>query len=184
MTLKDLMNDLEMDELEPLEYFEQLATLLEYDEPIPFDIFYSALSRTETGELAEWLVYYFDELSDCVPDSAQDLFALLDSIRQRLTLLWESPESKEARLRLVEELHRFKLWFTKPGGARTDGTPCTVLEALTLYRSQRLGEPAHDYSFEESLDYPLEELSLHLGSFSRIDLAGDTEPEPEEEAEE
>ncbi len=180
MTLKELMNDLEMDVLSSLDYFEQLAALLEYDEPIPFDIFYSVLSRTDTEELAEWLTYYFDELADNVPDSAQDLFTLLESIRQRLTLLWQTPEAPEARLRLLEELHRFKHWFTKPGGARTDGQDCTVLEALTLFRSQRLGEPAHSCSFQEFLDYPLDELSLHLGAFAPIDLVSEAEEDPGE----
>lgn len=180
MTLKELMNDLEMEELSPLKYFEQLATLLEYDESIPFDIFYSILSNTSSEELGEWLDLYFDELTDNIPDSDQDLFALLENIRQRLTLLLQSTESTDARLRLMEELHRFKHWYTKPEAARADQMPCSVLDAVTLYRAQRLGEPEHKYHFENCLDYPLDELSLHLGTFKPIELDG--EPESDTQA--
>lgn len=180
MTLKELMNELDMDELSPLKYFEQMATLLEYDESIPFDIFYSVLSKTSSEELGEWIDLYFEELTDNIPDAEQDFFTLLESIRQRLTLLLQSTESAEARLRLTEELHRFKHWYTKPGAAKADQIPCSVLDAVTLYRAQRLGEPEHKYRFEDCLDYPLDELSLHLGTFEPIELNG--EPESDTQA--
>jgi hypothetical protein len=122
---------------------------------------------------------YFEELTDNIPDSDQDFFTLLESIRQRMTLLLQSTESAEARLRLMEELHRFKHWYTKPGAAKADQISCSVLDALTLYRSQRLGEPEHTYHFEACLDYPLEELSLHLGTFEPIELDGEPESGPQ-----
>jgi hypothetical protein len=180
MTLNELLKELEMEEPSSLEYFEQLASLLEYDEPIPFDIFYSALSPTSSEELGEWLELYFDELSDSIPDAEQDLFSLADSLRQRLGLLWQSSGSEEARRTLVEELQRFQNWYTKPGGASVDGAPCSVLEALTHFRAQKLGEPPRTYDFQPSLDYPLEELSLHLGAFEPIGVDLGEEAELEE----
>jgi len=180
MTLDELLKEMEMEEPSPLEYFEQLTSLLEYDAPIPFDIFYSALSATRSEELGEWLELYFDELSENIPDAEQDLFSLSDSLRQRLALLWQSSGSEEARRTLVEELQRFQNWYTRPGNAIVDGIPCSVLEALTHFRAQKLGEPARTYDFRPSLDYPLEELSLQLGAFEPIGLDPEQEDEPDE----
>ncbi|MDD2301111.1 MAG: hypothetical protein PHG30_00980 [Eubacteriales bacterium] len=180
MTLNELISDLDMDGLSPVEYFEQIAALLEHDKPIPYDLFFSILSQTPTDELGEWLALYFDELFDNIPDAGQELFALLESIRQQLALLWRSPHSAEARLRLIEELHRFKHWYTKPDAVGADGTSCSVLEALTLYRARSLGEPEHTFRFDACLEYPLDTLSLPLGAFEPIDIEAAAEADPEE----
>jgi len=170
MKLQELMDILYLEEPEDFEYFEQLADLLEYEDDIPFDIFYSVLSRVEGAVIGEILENYLEEISDNLPDYTTDLFTLVETIKQRLLLLAENLDDPTTRRSFIEELYRFRQWYIKPDAASVDGVKCSLLEAITFHRAEKLGEDNHKYDFEDCLDYQIEEISMSLGEFDKIDV--------------
>ena len=170
MTKTELMDMLNMDELYDFEYFEQLADLLECDEEVPFELFFEMLSEASAETMKELIGNYMEELLDNIPDYSSDLFTIAETIQQRLLLLTETLEEEETKRIFAEELYKFRQWYTNPQGATANDKPCSILEAITLHRAENLGEQKMKYSFENSLDYEMDELSVGLGAFEEIDL--------------
>ena len=185
MTLADLFEMLEMDSPADFEYFEQFADLMESEENIPFDLFYSAISEASPETMTELTGNYMEDLSNALPDDYDELFSIVDSVQQRLLLLCENLDDSDSRRDYANELYRFRQWYHKNDGASVDGIPCCVMDAAARARSEKFSGNEHVYDFSPSLGYDLEDLSVGLGSFSKIDLLGDdTSNEEEEEKEE
>ena len=171
MVRTELMKILNMDELYNFEYFEQLADLLECEEKIPFDLFFEILSETDGDVMKELIGNYMEELLDNIPDFSADLFAIVETIKQRLLLLTETLEEHETKRIFTEELYKFKQWYTTPEGATANGEPCSILEAIALHRAENLGEKKMKYDFGNSVDYKMDEISIGLGTFDKIDIS-------------
>ena len=181
MTLSELYDIIELDSPEELEYFEQFAELIECEKDIPFDLFYTALSKAPQEKMTELTGNYMEDLSNGLPDDLEDIFTLIDSIQQRLLLLCETLDEGNSRRDYVQELYRFRQWFHKESGASVDGDPCTVMDAIASARSCQFSGEEHDFDFGPSMNYELGDLSLGLGSFKEIDVVGGSEPEEEKE---
>ena len=166
MTKEKLYEMLEIDSPADFEYFEQLAELLETSEEITEDQFMDVLSMVDSETMSELTENYFNELSAHLPDESQDLFALVDSIQQRLLLLCQNLDDGSYRRNLAEELCKFKEWYTEQMKVLVDNEYYTVFEAVTLRREEKLGGQKHRYNFDQALDYQLDELSLNLGRVS------------------
>lgn len=181
MTLADLFEMLDMDTPADFEYFEQFADLMESEEDIPFDLFYSVISEASPETMTELTGNYMEDLSNALPDDYDDLFTIVDSVQQRLLLLCENLDDSDSRRDYANELYRFRQWFHKEDGAFVDGKPCCVMDAAARARSEKFSGTEHVYDFSPSLGYELEDLSVGLGSFSEINLVESEEPEEEEE---
>lgn len=181
MTLADLFEMLDMDTPADFEYFEQFADLMESEEDIPFDLFYSVISEASPETMTELTGNYMEDLSNALPDDYDDLFTIVDSVQQRLLLLCENLDDSDSRRDYANELYRFRQWFHKEDGAFVDGKPCCVMDAAARARSEKFSGTEHVYDFSPSLGYELEDLSVGLGSFREINLVESEEPEEEEE---
>lgn len=179
MTLDELLELIELDSPEELEYFEQFAELMENEENIPFDLFYAVLSKASQETMTELTGNYMEDLGNGLPDNLEDLFTLIDSVQQRLLLLCETLDEGDSRRDFVQELYRFRQWFHKENGAAIDGKPCTVMDAIASARSCQFSGEEHDYDFSPSMNYELGDLSIGLGAFKEIDV--DPENSPDEE---
>jgi len=167
----ELMDMLDMDELYDFEYFEQLADLLECEEDIPFELFFEVISEAGSEVMSELIELYMEELSDNIPDSSAELFTIVETIKQRLLLLTETLQEEETKRTFAEELYRFRQWYTDTHGATANEEPCSILQAVTLRRAENLGGEKMRYGFENSLDYPMEEISIGIGAFEKIELS-------------
>ena len=183
MTLAQLFEMLDMDSPADLEYFEQFADLMESEENIPFDLFYTVLSEAEPQTLTELTGNYMEDLSNSLPDDYDELFTIVDSVQQRLLLLCESLESGSSRRDYAQELYRFRQWYHKEDGASVDGKPCCVMNAAAGARSEKYSGTDHVYDFTPSLNYELEDLSVGLSSFKEINVV-ESEAADEDDAEE
>lgn len=181
MTLAELFEILDMDSPSDFEYFEQFADLMESEEDIPFDLFYSVVSEASQETLTELTGNYMEDLSNSLPDDYDELFSIVDSVQQRLLLLCENLEDSNNRRDYAQELYRFRQWYHKEDGAFVDGKPCCVMDAAAGARSEKYSGAEHSYDFSPSLDYQLDDLSVGLGSFKEINLVESEEPEEEEE---
>ena len=181
MTLSELYKALEMESPADLDYFEQLADLMEMDEDVPFDLFYMALSGVKpenAGELAE---NYFEDLSNAAPEDENDLVLLLDSLEENLMHLAEDIDDADARRSFAEQLYKFREWYKAPGGAEIDGEKASVFEALLQARSDAISGETHDLTFLSTDEFKLDDASYGLGKFSKIDIAA--APDEEDAAE-
>ncbi|MCR4724147.1 MAG: hypothetical protein K5772_01795, partial [Clostridia bacterium] len=86
MTERELYDLLEIDSPEDVEYFEQLADLLESDEEISEDLFRHALSAIRAENAGEFTENYLKEMTDAIPEEvpAEALTEALDAMEQRL----------------------------------------------------------------------------------------------------
>ena len=180
MTLAELFEMLDMDTPADFAYFEQFADLMESEDDIPFDLFYSAISEADPETMTELTGNYMEDLSGALPDDYDELFSIVDSVQQRLLLLCEGPDDPDSRRDYANELYRFRLWYHKEDGASVDGVPCCVMDAVARARSEKFSGSEHVYDFSPSLDYELKDLAVGLGSFKEIDLVGDDSPEDED----
>ncbi|MBQ1888002.1 MAG: hypothetical protein II166_04945 [Firmicutes bacterium] len=182
MNREQLYKMLEIDTPADLEYFEQVADLIECGEYIPEELFSEVLSGIRAEDAGEIAENYIEEISNALPEDSDDMAELLENIQSRLMLLAEGIETKEGRRKFTDELYRFRQWYTEPFGVSLDGHPASFLEAVTASRLEKLGHGGnHTYDLENRLGYELDELTMDLGRFSPIDVAdyGDEE-DPEE----
>ncbi len=170
MTLKELYKAIDIDSPKDLEYFEQFAELLEMPGDVDFDLFYMALSEIEPETAGDLTENYFEELMNAVPDEENELVSLLDSIEQNLLFLAENLDKDDTRRSFVQQLFKFREWYTKPGKALSDGKPLSVLEAVFTAREDKLTGEGHTLDFSKALDYELDDTAYGLGSFSKIDI--------------
>lgn len=170
MTLSQVYELLEMEGPEDFEYFEQLADLVECQEDIEFDILYTVLSQVTDADAGELVENYFDELTNALPDDENDIVSIIDSISQNLMLLAEDLDQGKVRVEFVHRIESFRNWFHKPDGAMVDGNPVSLFEAVTMLREDRLNGDHRSYNFENSCDYKLEDASMVLGGFEKIEI--------------
>jgi hypothetical protein len=172
MTEKELYGLLEIDSPEDVEYFEQLADLLETDEEISEDLFRHALSAIRAENAGEFTENYLKEMTDAIPEevSAEALTEALDAMEQRLLLLAEDLDEEQSRENFITELFKLRNWLHEEAGASIDGAPCTLLEAFTEMRAEKLGVASHAYGLDSFPDLTPEEISYNLGRFEKIDL--------------
>ncbi len=175
MNLKEFLSALDMESPADLKYFEQFAELLECEEPVPYDFFYTALSQADAERLSDITKNYMDELTGALPDSEAELFTIIDAVQHKLLLLCKDLDAGDNRREYAEELYRFREWLRDPHLARCGGVPCSVLDAVAELRCEKLGAGKADCDFTNALNYRLPDLTMPLGGFSAIDVLDETE---------
>ena len=177
MTLAKLFAALEMDTAEDMEYFEQFADLLEMDEDIPFDLFFIALSKVDAETAGDLVENYFEDLTQAVPDDANEMVSLVDSVEQNLLLLASDLDQDEVRRSFAQQLHKFRVWYKDPEGAEIDGKETSPFLAVLQAREDRLSGESHKIEFTSCDGYDLDDASYGLGGYSKIDVVKDPEEE-------
>lgn len=171
MTKEELFELLEIDDPSEVEYFEQLADLIETEDEIDCEDLHTALSQVSAMTMGEFAENYFDEILKALPDNAEDIYSTFSSIQQRLMMLSESlDEDAGARYELSEEIENFRDWYHNPELVEIDGNPASVFEAVFQCRADKLSGEEHEYEFINALDYNMDELVMNIGSFSKIDV--------------
>lgn len=181
MTREELYRLLEIDSPADLDYFEQFADLMETEGEIDEELFREVFSEVSAVSLGEIIENYLEEIGKYLPDGTDDLFTLVDRIEDRLLLLAQGIDSdRTSRAALTDELYRFREWFLDPEGASVDGESCSLRDAVTSVREEKLGAAPRRYDLSASLGYELDELSMSLGSFERIDTGSDEDEDGED----
>lgn len=166
MNFDELMEHLEIDTLDDFRYFEQIASLVECDEEIPYEAFFGILADVDAETLVDMTDNYFEDILQGMPDDGIDVYTLLATIRQALIGLAKNATTREERVSYVDELYKFRNWYIFDSivhlrrlkdNAKRDAT---VSEALSLYRLEKLNEDQYRYDFSDSLDYEIDEYSI------------------------
>ena len=133
--------------------------------------------------LAELIDEYFEEITNFVPGSETEVFSIFENVRRALIGMCRNCEEDETlRSKLMEELERFRRWYSIDSRAYcTD--PATLTEeektmrdALLLARLEKLDGSGYQYDFSECMNYPLDEYIVSLGDMIAM---GEEEEETE-----
>ncbi len=177
MTLAKLFKALDMETPEDMEYFEQFADLMEMDEDIPFDLFYIALSKVDAETAGDLVENYFEDLTTAIPDDANEMVSLVDSVEQNLLLLAADLDQDDVRRSFAQQLHKFRVWYQDPEGAEVDGKETSPFLAVLQAREDRLSGESHSIDFPSCADYELDDASYGLGGYSKVDVVKGPEEE-------
>jgi len=181
MTKQELFDLLEIEEPVDFAYFEQFADLIECEEEIPSELIALAFDGVDPETAAELIENYFEDLNNAVPDNADDLVSLIDSIKQNMLSCAQSISDVNVRAVFADQIACFREWFHRDKTSHIDGLPCSVFYAVTEYRSDKLGNDKRKYDFSEALDYDLDSISINLGSYSKVDILAEETNEDEDE---
>jgi hypothetical protein len=187
MEYEDLLSLLDIDSGADLAYFEQYAELVECEDYISPEALSQIFEETDNDALVELTDGYFEELLESVPDEESDLYTLLQTINRALSGLALMPDPDETATNYADEFLRFRTWFVFESEARCEKIDAeedeseiivTLMQALAMYRAQRLNDEEYRYDFSEVLDYPLDEYALTL------EALGEDEEEPYDDRDE
>lgn len=179
LDIEALLSLLDLEEPEQFEYFEHLADLLEAEQRVEPEAYYTLFSAVPENTVRELLTNYFSDIMGSVPDVTVELYTLLDSIRASLIGLTHGLSEPDTLRKFADELMKFHNWYALDSEVNckrlTDGElfRCSVCEALALYRLEKLNEDEYDYDFDSCLDYDLDEYSISLNDMMASEWTDD-----------
>lgn len=158
-----------------MEYFEDLAELIEREGSTEYEDFYEALGDTLPEDMGEILENYMEELLNSLPDEDQELYMLIENIKTGMLFLCENLEDDGTRSQLAEELSRFKTWYTEDLNTLLDGKYTSLIDAVATYRGNKITGENCTIDFTGALDYELKDFNFSIGKFDKIDILEDPE---------
>ncbi|MBQ8562626.1 MAG: hypothetical protein IJ443_01890 [Firmicutes bacterium] len=176
LTKDTLYELLDIDVPTDFQYFENLAALLECEDDIDNQVLAQLLDGVDKKILAELLHSYFEEMTDFLPADAAEAYGILERIKLCLMGLARNCEEEELLANLVEEMERFRIWYsvesrvycTSIVSGEEEILP--IRDAVTLARSESLANDKYEYDYSECLDYKLEEYIMNLGDLVAAEL--------------
>lgn len=168
MDKDQLLALLELEDASEFSYFEHFSTLLECESELDYDLFYELLEQVPAENLSELTDHYFEDIMQGVPDDDMNLYTLFQEIRHTLGTLASASDQARNRALFIDELFRFRNWFlldslvscTRVKDRSVLRIP--VLEALTLYRLEKLSMEKYEYDFSDVLDYDVDEYTANI----------------------
>jgi hypothetical protein len=176
LTKDALYELLDIDGPADFEYFENLAALLECEDEIDDQVLAQLLDGVNKKTLAELLHNYFEEMTDFLPGDAAEVYGVLERIKFALMGLARNCDEEDLLANLVEELERFRKWYSVESRVY-----CTsiltgneeilpVRDAVTLARSENLTKEKYEYDYSECLEYKLEEYIMNFGDLVAAEM--------------
>lgn len=186
MTINDLLEMLDLEDGSQFEYFENMSDLVEAEEDIDADVIYQLFKDADMETVAELLNTYFDEILEAVPEDSAEVYTLLDSAKMSMTGMAKNIGEETDIVRFAEQFADFRTWYSvesqvyvcEIGNYENEKCVC-MRDALTLARVENLGGEKYEYTFDEALDFEMDEYSM-----SFADLVREEQPEYDPEAEE
>lgn len=178
MNREELYQHLDIDEPAEFQYFENIAGLLECEVDIPYEELYALIEEVDKEVLADLINNYFEEVTDFVPGDEAEFYLLIDKIRLSLMGLAKNSDEENVLSNLVEELDRFRNWYSVESRVictsilTGDETAEPLRDALTLARLEKIDGDKYSYDFSDCTDYKLDE---YIMSFGDIVAAEETE---------
>ena len=182
MNYYELIEYLDIDNGSELEYFEEMADLIESDEYIDHEAIMELFGEMEPVAAASLLDEYFNDITGGLPSDYSDMFALLDKIRLELTgtIRSVSPDDPDSIRDFTDRFCRFRNWYVydtevfvldKGSGREFEQS---VRDAIATARAGKLSGEEFAFDFSNALDYKIDYYSM---SFSDLIDSVDEESE-------
>ena len=186
MDLKELLEYLDIDSPEDLEYFENMADLMESDEEIPVETLKDLFSDADMEQVSAIITEYFDDVLEHVPDRETEIYSLLNTVRLSLAGMAKNIDEDDELFSFAEEFERVHQWYALDSAVKCakveeggiDGgavSEMTLRDALATYRMEKLGEEENEYDFEECLDFEMDEYTMTFAELMEDELDPDEE---------
>jgi len=183
MNYVELIDYLELENGSQLQYFEEMADLIESDEPIEHEALMQLFGEAQTETVAGLLEEYFQDVTGGIPEEYSDMFALMDRIRLELTgtIRGASAEDPDSIRDFTDRFYRFRNWYVYD-------TEVSVLEnasreyiqsvrdAIATARAGQFSGGEYAFDFSPALDY---EIDYYAMSFSDLIDAAETQDDEE-----
>ena len=167
MLLDDLMNQIDVESAKDFKYFDQFSALMENDlGDLDYDDFAELMLMPDGQALSDMTQSFFDDLVRGVPDDNTELYSVLQTIKQTLVSLAENTHHR-GRGFYADELFRFREWLLMPYAVtctpEAGGEPVRVspLEALVLFREEKLAGTRYNYDFSNAMPSGPDEYTLN-----------------------
>ena len=123
MDLKELLEYLDIDSPEDLEYFENMADMMESDEEIPVETLKELFSDADMEQVSGIISEYFEDILEHVPDEAAEIYSLLNTVRLSLAGMAKNIDDDDEMFTFAEEFERVHQWY-----AMDSVVKCTRIE--------------------------------------------------------
>ncbi len=186
MNVTKLLEYLELEDPCEFEFFENLADLVEADMEITSEAVYPILEAIDMELFSELLNNYFDDILNSIPEDALELYTLLDSVKMALIGMAKNLDEENDLVLLTDEFCRFRNWYsldsmvwvTELEKKDSQETGIPLRDALTLVRMEQLGGEKYEYSFDDVLDFEMDQYTMTFA-----DLVNGSETQESREAE-
>jgi len=158
-----------------MEYFEDLAELIETEDEVSFEDIYEALGEGTSEDTGEIIENYMEEILKSIPDEDQELYLLIENIKTGMLFLCENLEEDSTKSELAEEIEKFRKWYTIDMNTLVDGQLTTVIDAIATERANKITGDISKYYFTGALNYELKDFNFSIGKFDKIDILEDSE---------
>lgn len=169
MTKQELYELIDIDSPADFQYFENLAAFLECDEELEYEDVAALIKDVEKDTLSQLIGDYFDEMSDFLPESETELYTIFDNVRRSLVGMSKSCDDETTQTKLVDEMERFRRWYSIESRAfltnlgTADEEEMTLRDALVCARLEALEGTKYQYDFSECNNYELDEYIVSFG---------------------
>ena len=155
---------LDIDSADEFRYYENLAALFEEDEYIEENLIKDLIRNINKICLAEHVESYFEEFLRHLPDSENDLYVLVESLKRAFDGMISEDMSDEAVADLSSEIMKFRKWYVHDLKAfnRLTGEEASIRDARYDIAAANLLGDESDYDFRLALDYDLDGFDVRL----------------------
>ena len=110
MNYYELTEYLEIEDGSQLQYFEEIADLIESDEHIEHEALQTLFSEVDRDITASLLDDYFNDITSGLPEEHSEMFSLLDQIRMELTGIIRniSEDDPEPYFQFTDRFYKFR----------------------------------------------------------------------------
>ena len=184
MNYYELIEYLDIDSGSELDYFEEMADMIESDEHIDHEALMQLFSEMEPVTAASLLEEYFNEVMGGLPSDCGDMFSLLDQIRLELTgtIRNASVDDPDQIRDFTDRFYRFRNWYVYDTEVfvldRNTGREYeqSVRDAIATARAGKLSGEEHAFDFASALDYDIDYYAMSVS-----DLIDSVEEDSEDE---
>ena len=157
MDLERLYEILDIEDPSEFMYFENLAELLEYEDPFDPDVVYQLMGQVDLETFCQLIESYFDDIIGSIPGEESEMIQLLESEKDNLMTLCKPEEGDDhGILRLSDRLMLFKEWYSEIASCSVEKddevTMMPPRDAFAEARLARLGEEIV-LDFSSALNY-------------------------------
>ena len=188
MNYYELTEYLEIEDGSQLQYFEEIADLIESDEHIEHEALQTLFSEVDRDITASLLDDYFNDITSGLPEEHSDMFSRLDQIRMERTGCMRkiSEDDPEPYYIFTDRFYKFRNWYVydtevsvlqrdaSEGGSSREYIQ-SVRDAIATARAGKISGEEYAFDFSSALDYDIDYYAM-----SFTDLIDSTEEDDEE----
>lgn len=168
MNYERLLDYLQLDDASQFEFFENLADLVEADMEIAPEAVYRLFDGADKEVLCQLIETYFEDVLKSVPEDEPAVYTMLDAVKLVFMGMCRNLEEETDLVLLADEFCRFRNWYSMDScvWVQAEGehglkeTEMSLRDALSLVRLEKLGGEKYEYSFDEAMDFEMDQYTM------------------------